>query len=67
MNGKINLNCWKENIALLVQICKDNGVTEYETEELFTDHEGDTLYEFKSECQWTATSWDYYQKHRIRK
>lgn len=66
-NDKIALNCWKENIPLLKQICRDNGVTDCDIEEIMTDCDGDTLFEFKADCNWTPESWDYYQKHRIRK
>ena len=62
----MKLNCWKENVSLLKQLCRDEGI-KCSAKKLHTDVEGDTLYEFKAKTPLSRKAQDYYDKHRVRK
>jgi len=62
----MNFNCWKENVKLVRQLCKDEGL-KCVCKKLHTDCDGDTLYSVKINGQWSNKTQDYYNKNRVRK
>ncbi len=64
--SELALNCWEENVPLLKQLAKDDGL-EYEATKLHTDVDGDTLFKFRFKGIPNRKTLDYYQKNRVRK
>ena len=57
---------WQENVILLVQLCRDSKINcksyfEYE------DIDGYNIYKVEIFGHLPKSSWEYYEKHRIKK
>jgi hypothetical protein len=64
--SELSLNCWEENVSLLKQLAKDEGI-ECEYKKLYTDCDGDTLFRFTFKSMPNNKTLDYYQKNRRKK